>query len=40
MRKMNVAIASVVILHVYLFMVFIVYCLNGSYPCGVVSEVH
>ena len=35
MRKINLAILSILILHVYLFMIFMAYWLNGSYPCGV-----
>ena len=35
MRKIGLAISSVMILHVYLFLVFIAYPLNGHYPCNV-----
>ena len=35
MRKMSLAILSILILHVYLFMIFMAYWLNGSYPCSV-----
>ncbi|KAL9124027.1 MAG: hypothetical protein Q9217_006600 [Psora testacea] len=35
MRKINLALMSVLILHVYLFMIFMVYPLNGEFPCGV-----
>lgn len=33
MRNMGLAIASLLVLHVYLFMVFLAYVLNGYYPC-------
>ena len=35
MRKIGLAIVSILILHVYLFMVFMVYPLNGAFPCSV-----
>lgn len=35
MRKINLALISILILHVYLFMVFMVYPLNGGFPCSV-----
>ncbi|KAG8528753.1 uncharacterized protein KY384_006440 [Bacidia gigantensis] len=35
MRKINLALASILVLHVYQFMVFMVYPLNGAFPCGV-----
>ena len=35
MRKIGLALLSVLILHVYLFMVFMAYPLNGLYPCNV-----
>ena len=35
MRKINLALLSILILHVYLFMVFMVYPINGAFPCGV-----
>ena len=35
MRKINLAIGSLLVLHVYLFMVMIAYWLNGTYPCSV-----
>lgn len=37
MRKINLAILSLLILHVYLLMIFMVYMINGAFPCGVVS---
>ena len=33
MRKINLAILSIMILHVYLVMVLLVYPINGNYPC-------
>lgn len=35
MRKINLALLSILILHVYLFMALIVYPLNGAFPCNV-----
>jgi len=35
MRKIPLALLSVLILHVYLFMVFMVYPMNGAFPCSV-----
>lgn len=35
MRKINLALASLLVLHVYLFMVMLAYWLNGTYPCSV-----
>ncbi len=35
MRKISLAIFSILILHVYLFMIFMAYMLNGRYPCKV-----
>ena len=35
MRKMSLAILSILILHVYLLMIFMAYFLNGLYPCKV-----
>ena len=35
MRKIGLAIISLQILHVYMFMVFMVYPLNGAFPCSV-----
>ncbi len=35
MRKMNLTLGSLLILHVYLFMVMMAYWLNGAYPCSV-----
>ncbi|KAL8822208.1 MAG: hypothetical protein Q9191_007048, partial [Dirinaria sp. TL-2023a] len=35
MRNIGLAIASLLILHVYLFLIFIAYPLNGHYPCDV-----
>ena len=34
-RKIGLAIVSLQILHVYMFMVFMVYPLNGAFPCSV-----
>ena len=34
-RKIGLAISSILILHVYLFMVLMVYPLNGAFPCSV-----
>lgn len=33
MRKIGLAISALLILHVYLFMIFVAYALNGHYPC-------
>ena len=38
MRKMNLALLSLLVLHVYVVMIFVVYMTNGSYPCGVVCD--
>ena len=35
MRKIGLALISVLMLHVYLLIVFMVYVLNGAFPCGV-----
>ncbi len=35
MRKVNLTILSLLVLHVYLFMIFMVYPLNGAFPCSV-----
>lgn len=35
MRKMPLALLSILVLHVYLVLVFVVYPLNGTFPCGV-----
>ena len=35
MRKINLALISILTLHVYLIIVLIVYPLNGKFPCGV-----
>ena len=35
MRKISLALLSILILHVYLFMIFMAYYLNGTYPCNV-----
>jgi len=35
MRNITLAITSICILHVYLFMIFMVYYLNGKFPCEV-----
>lgn len=35
MRKINLALLSILILHVYLFMALIVYPINGAFPCNV-----
>ena len=35
MRKISLTLSSIMILHVYLFIVLIVYPLNGVFPCGV-----
>ncbi|KAM0804135.1 hypothetical protein BDR22DRAFT_781967, partial [Usnea florida] len=35
MRKIPLALLSLLVLHVYLFLVFLVYPLNGYFPCGV-----
>ena len=35
MRKIGVALLSILILHVYLFLCFMAYPLNGFYPCSV-----
>ncbi len=35
MRKIGLALLSILILHVYMFMVFMVYPLNGAFPCSV-----
>ena len=34
-RKIGLALMSILILHVYLFMIFMVYPLNGKFPCQV-----
>ncbi len=34
MRKIGLALLSVLVLHVYLVLVFLVYPLNASFPCG------
>ena len=34
MRKIPLALLSILVLHVYLIMPFIVYPINGSFPCG------
>ena len=34
-RKIGLALLAILILHVYLFMIFTVYPLNGRFPCGV-----
>ena len=39
MRKVGLALLSLLVLHVYLFMIFMVYTINGAFPCGVVSTV-
>ena len=33
MRNMGLAISSLLVLHVYFFMIFLAYVLNGNYPC-------
>lgn len=35
MRRLNLALGSLLLLHVYLFMVMMAYFLNGTYPCNV-----
>jgi len=35
MRNISLALISVLVLHVYLFMVIMVYPMNGTFPCGV-----
>ena len=35
MRKIPLALLSILVLHVYLIIIFIVYPLNGTFPCGV-----
>ena len=35
MRKIPLALLSVLVLHVYLVIIFVVYPLNGHFPCGV-----
>lgn len=35
MRKISLSLLAMLILHVYLFMIFMVYFLNGAFPCGV-----
>lgn len=35
MRKIPLALLSILVLHVYLVLVFVVYPLNGTFPCGV-----
>lgn len=35
MRKIGLAIASLLTLHVYMVVVFLVYPINGGFPCGV-----
>ena len=34
MRKIPLALLSILVLHVYLILIFIVYPLNGTFPCG------
>ena len=35
MRKIGLAVVSLLILHVYLFVVFMAYPINGAFPCSV-----
>ena len=35
MRKISLTLTSIIILHFYLYLIFIVYPLNGLFPCGV-----
>lgn len=35
MRKISLALLSILLLHVYLFMVLLVYPLNSAFPCSV-----
>ena len=35
MRKISLTLMSITILHFYLYLIFIVYPLNGLFPCGV-----
>jgi hypothetical protein len=35
MRNISLAVVSLLVLHVYLFMVIMVYPMNGVFPCGV-----
>lgn len=35
MRNISLALVSILILHVYLFMVLMVYPMNGVFPCSV-----
>lgn len=34
MRKIPLALLSILVLHVYLVIIFVVYPLNGTFPCG------
>ena len=34
MRKIGIALMSIIMLHVYLFLVFVYYSFKGPYPCG------